>query len=169
MVISNGEVSEAVGGGLCQLSNFLFWILLHCDVEIVERYHHSVDVFPDSGRTVPFAAGATIFSNYIDLKIKNTSKQPLQIKLWLTESQLKGQILSTKHEKIKSHIFEKNHFFIKNKDQYFRYNEIWREKLLNGNKLGKEKIIENFAPVKYCIDENYIKERNLSLIRIDSQ
>ena len=38
MVISNGAVSKAVGGGLCQLSNFLFWILMHCDVKIIERY-----------------------------------------------------------------------------------------------------------------------------------
>jgi vancomycin resistance protein VanW len=40
MLLSNGKVSKGIGGGLCQLSNFLFWILLHADVEIVERHHH---------------------------------------------------------------------------------------------------------------------------------
>lgn len=167
MILSNGNVSEGIGGGLCQLSNFLFWILLHCDVEIIERYHHSVDTFPDSGRTIPFGGGATIFCNYIDLKIKNISKYPLQIKLWLTDNQLKGQILSNKNSETKFHIVEKNHFFIKNKNQYFRYNEIWREKYINGEKIDEEKITENFAPVRYDINEDYVKNNNLTVVSIE--
>lgn len=107
MLLSNGKVSVGIGGGLCQLSNFLFWIFLHVDVEIIERHHHSVDAFPDSGRTLPFGSGATIFSNYLDLKIKNVSKHPLQIKLWLTDTCLKGQLLSDEPAEKKFHILEK--------------------------------------------------------------
>ncbi len=167
MVISNGKVSAGVGGGLCQLSNFLFWILLHCDVKIIERHHHSVDTFPDSGRTIPFGAGATIFCNYLDLKLKNISKEPLQIKLWLTDSQLKGQILSVKNKEIKFHLQEKNHYFIKNGLEYFRYNEIWREKHVQGIKITEEKIVENFAPVKYEVSEKYLKDNAFRVIDIN--
>lgn len=54
MLISRGKVVEGVGGGLCQLANLLYWIFLHTPTEIIERYHHSLDLFPDSGRVLPF-------------------------------------------------------------------------------------------------------------------
>ena len=169
IVLSNGEVGEAIGGGLCQLSNFIFWIFLHCDVAIVERYHHSVDVFPDSGRTIPFGAGATIFSNYIDLQIKNTSPYPFQIKIGLTDTQLKGSILSTNRSEKKFHLYEVNHYFLKcsstsiSDTTYFRYNEIWRDTLVDGIKVKEEKIVENFAPVKYEINEKLIQGKLITL------
>jgi len=166
MILSNGKVSRGIGGGLCQLSNFLFWILLHADVEIIERHHHSVDAFPDSGRTLPFGSGATIFNNYLDLKIKNISKNPLQIKLWLTDNSLKGQILSDKHSENKFHVCEKNHYFIKQLETYFRYNEIYRETFKNGIKVHDEKILVNFAPVIYPVTQEYLNERNYKLITL---
>ncbi|MCX6716212.1 MAG: VanW family protein [Candidatus Taylorbacteria bacterium] len=91
MLLSDGKIVRGIGGGLCQLSNLLYWLFLHSSVEIVERMHHSRDVFPDNERTIPFGSGATIFYNLIDLKVRNTSKYPIQLKLWLSESQLKGQ------------------------------------------------------------------------------
>jgi vancomycin resistance protein VanW len=166
MLLSNGRVAEGLGGGLCQLSNFLFWILLHADTEVIERHHHSKDVFPDSGRTLPFGSGATIFSNYLDLKIKNTSQNPLQIKLWLTKEYLKGQILSDKPSQYKFHIVERNHCFIKTKSKYFRYNEIYREKYIEGTKISEEKIVSNFAPVLYSINEDDVRNKNQKLILI---
>ncbi len=153
LVLSQGNMAQGVGGGLCQLSNFLFWIFLHTDVEIVERYHHSVDVFPDSGRTIPFGAGATVYSNYIDLKVKNVSPYPLQIKIGLTPTQLKGSILSTHTNHKKFHLYEVNHHFVKGAGKYFRYNEIWRDTFVMGIKTKEEKVIENFAPVMYSLDD----------------
>ena len=119
MLLSGGKVIEGMGGGLCQLSNFLFWIFLHVPSEVVQRYHHSIDVFPDSGRVLPFGSGATILYNFIDLKIKNISDQPLQLKMWITDKHLKGQLLVPKRIESKFHVFEKNHTFIKKDNKYF--------------------------------------------------
>lgn len=166
MLLSNGKVSKGMGGGLCQLSNFLFWILLHADVEIVERHHHSVDVFPDSGRTLPFGSGATIFDNYLDLKIKNISANPLQIKLWLTDICLKGQVLSDKPIEKKFHIIEKNHCFIDRNGKYFRYNELYRETYKKGVKISEEKILVNFVPVMYPVTQEYIEDYHYELISL---
>lgn len=164
MLLSSGKIIEGVGGGLCQLSNLLYWLFLHAPVEIVERYHHSMDVFPDSNRTLPFGSGATILYNFIDLKLKNTSKYPLQIKLWLTEKNLKGQILSPKRINKKFHVFEKNHYLIKQGKKYFRYNEIYREVKIKGKLRKREKIAVNFAPVLYKVTEEYIKENNFEVL-----
>jgi len=164
MLLANGQVVEGLGGGLCQLSNFLHWIFLHAPLAIIERYHHSLDVFPDSGRTLPFGSGATILYNFIDLKAKNVSKQPLQIKLWLTDNHLKGQILSPQPLPQKFHVFERNHYFIKRGNCYFRYNEIYRQTKINGVVQKTELAATNFAPVLYPITEDYLKQNNLSVL-----
>ncbi len=149
MLLSGGKVIEGVGGGLCQLSNLLFWLFLHTPTKITERQHHSIDVFPDSGRTIPFGAGATIYYNLIDLKIKNTSKYPLQLKLWLSEGQLKGQILSTQSIREKYHLEERAHYFVRTKNGVYRYNEIWRSTLVQGKIIHQDKVMTNCAPVMY--------------------
>jgi len=164
MLLSSGKVIEGLGGGLCQLSNFLYWIFLHTSIEIVERHHHSMDVFPDSGRTLPFGGGATILYNFIDLKLKNTSTYPFQLKIWLTDNHLKGQILSPRHTSQKFHIFENNHFFIKRGNKYFRYNEIYKETKVDGKVVKIEKITTNFAPVLYKITDEYLKKNNFKVL-----
>lgn len=146
------------------MSNFLHWIFLHAPFEITERYHHSLDVFPDSGRTLPFGGGATILYNFIDLKAKNISDQPLQIKLWLTADHLKGQILSPQPLAQKFHVFERNHYFIKRGDHYFRYNEIYRETKVKGNVQKIELVATNFAPVLYSVTEQYLKQNDLKAV-----
>ena len=164
MLLSDGKIIEGIGGGLCQLSNFLYWIFLHVPIETVERHHHSMDVFPDSERTLPFGGGATILYNFIDLKVKNRSKYPLQLKIWLTDYHLKGQILSPYSIPEKFHVFEKNHFFIKRGKKYFRYNEIYKETKIKGKVERTEKIITNFAPALYDVTEEYLQKNNFKVL-----
>ncbi|KKQ80813.1 MAG: hypothetical protein UT02_C0002G0038 [Parcubacteria group bacterium GW2011_GWC2_38_7] len=164
MLLSNGKVIEGIGGGLCQLSNFLYWIFLHAPIETVERFHHSMDVFPDSGRTLPFGGGATILYNFIDLKVKNISTYPLQLKIWLTDNHLKGQILSPRPISEKFHVFEKNHFFIKRGKKYFRYNNIYKETKVDGKVKKIEKITTNFAPVLYDVTDEYLQKNNFKVL-----
>jgi vancomycin resistance protein VanW len=169
MTLSNGAITEELGGGLCQLSNFLFWIFLHVPVEVIERHHHSKDVFPDSGRVLPFGSGATIFYNYVDLKIKNISNHPLQLKIWVSDKYLKGQILMSQRLESNFHVFEKNHYFIKRNNKYFRYNEIWREEKTNGKIIKTEEIITNFAPVMYEVNADYLKGNNFKVLDFTDQ
>lgn len=166
MLLSNGKIIEGPGGGLCQLSNFLCWIFLHTEVEIIQRYHHSMDVFPDSGRVLPFGSGATCLYNFIDLKLKNIGQAPLQLKIWLTEKHLKGQILSTDRKAFAFSVQEKNHCFIKKDDQFFRYNEIYRIRKKEGKIINTEFLFKNFAPVMYKIPPNYFEHNNYKLVEI---
>jgi len=172
MLLSNGKVIEGVGGGLCQMSNFLCWIFLHTDIKIIERHHHSRDVFPDSGRTLPFGSGATNFYNMMDFKIQNISEFPLQISLEITEKYLKGVICSPEKSLYTFSVYEKYHCFIKKNNQYFRYNQIWRKKMTKGTggKKGKllseTKIFTNFAPVYYEVTEEYLQKNNYTLITL---
>jgi vancomycin resistance protein VanW len=164
MLLSNGKVVSGVGGGLCQLSNFLYWIFLHTPTETKERYHHSMDVFPDSGRILPFGGGATVLYNFIDLKVKNISKSPWQLKLWLTDNHLKGQILSPVKATQKFHVLEKNHCFVKRGTKYFRYNEIYRRIAVDGKTTKTELVAVNFAPVLYRVTKDYLIKNNFKVL-----
>lgn len=94
MVLHYGKFKTGSGGGLCQLSNMIYWMTLHTPLTVVERHRHSFDVFPDSNRTQPFGSGATCVYNYRDLKIKNDTDETYQLKIWIDDKFLKGQILS---------------------------------------------------------------------------
>ena len=157
MLLSRGKVVSGVGGGLCQMGNLLHWMFLHAPVKIVERYHHSYDVFPDSGRVLPFGSGATLFYNYVDLVIKNTSDVPLQLKVWLTESHLKGQILTEVPFAEKIKVREENHLFLSWKGKWFRYNELYRETYIQGVLQQRTLALKNFAPVLYEVDPEVLR------------
>ncbi len=151
MQLSRGEVVRGVGGGLCQLSNLLYWMALHTPLEIVERHHHSFDPFPDDNRVLPFGSGAGVFFNYIDLRFYNPTDITFQLRLKLTDNHLKGAIYSDRETPHSYHILEKNHRFLRKDDKNFRENEIWREAIdrRTGNRVSETMVVKNFAEVKY--------------------
>lgn len=151
MVLQCGTFSSGIGGGLCQLSNLLYWMTLHTPLTVVERYRHSYDVFPDSNRVLPFGSGATCVYNYRDLMIKNETKQPFQIKVWLTNTELCGCIRSTVKPIESYQIYEKEHV-IKQElfGKYSRNNTLYRKIFdRHGIQIGDEFITENHALMMY--------------------
>ena len=167
MQLSRGEVVRGVGGGLCQLANLLYWMALHTPLEIAERHHHSFDPFPDENRVLPFGSGAGVFYNYVDLRFFNPTDVTFEIKLWITDSHLKGAIMSDIELPCSYHVFEKNHRFIRQNERNFRQNEIWRSLTdrRTGNKLGEELLVENFSEVKYDLDAAEIASQSLEQCR----
>ncbi|WP_338813978.1 VanW family protein [Bernardetia sp. Wsw4-3y2] len=152
MELSFGEAKTGIGGGICQSSNLLHWLALHSPLTINERHHHSFDPFPDDGRVLPFASGATVFYNYLDFQLTNTTDYTFQINLWLTDKLLEGEIRINEELDFAYHVFEKNHKFLEQKGDFFRTNEIWRNKILkfqSGKIVDTELITKNFGRVKY--------------------
>lgn len=156
----NGKVEEETGGGLCQLSTFLFWMFLHIPAKILERHNHSIDDFPGSGNNLPFRCGAAVLYNSVDLKIRNDHKYPIQLKLWVTENDLNGQIVSLGEMPGKINIVEDNHCFIKTGDKIYQYSEIYREIINNSGLIKKERTATNFTQVLYKVTDGFIKENN---------
>ncbi|MBR9860859.1 VanW family protein [bacterium] len=160
MELSFGEAKPGVGGGICQSSNLLHWLALHSPLDITERHHHSFDPFPDDGRVLPWASGATVFYNYLDFQITNNTQWTFQINLWLTEKLLEGELRVNEELDFAYHVFEKNHKFIRNGNEYFRSNEIWRNKIAkfkSGAILKEECIAKNFGRVMYVPDPELLK------------
>lgn len=128
MTLTNGRVKPGYGGGLCQLSNLIYWMALHTPLSIRERWRHSYDVFPDVSRTLPFGSGATVSYNYIDLQIQNNTVHPYQLGLWLTDEELCGEIRSNVSNPYQYQIVEKNHLITGPvAGRYLRHNELIRQ------------------------------------------
>jgi len=109
MILFYGGFTSGTGGGLCQLSNLIYWMTIHTPLKVIERHRHSYDVFPDSNRTQPFGSGATCVYNYRDLQIYNDTPLTYQLHLFLTAEELCGEWRSTEDQKNRYEIYEKKH------------------------------------------------------------
>jgi vancomycin resistance protein VanW len=161
LVLSGGELREDVGGGLCQLSNLIAYMFACSECVFVERKHHSRDVFPDYDRVVPFASGATIFFNLIDLKIKNTYSFPIKLNIRTTDTQLRGSLSLPAPLDYFVKLEEKESSYIKSSKTNILYRcnrlvRVFYEKRTK-NKIKEETLWVNTAQVMY--NESNVKER----------
>lgn len=109
MILENGKIRAGIGGGLCQLSNLIFWMSLHTPLTIVERWRHGYDVFPDANRTQPFGSGATCYYPFLDLVIKNQTSTSFQLRLRIDKEFLIGEWRSDVPLKERYRIEERDH------------------------------------------------------------
>jgi vancomycin resistance protein VanW len=151
MVLHYGKVQFGVGGGLCQLSNLIYWITLHTPLTVTERHRHSYDVFPDSKRTQPFGSGATCAFNYLDLQITNETPNTYQLVVYLTDTHLVGEWRSDTPAIRTYKVFEKEHrITLENWGGYMRHNRIHRKVYnMNQQQIDDEFITENHAIMMY--------------------
>lgn len=151
MTLHNGKISKDIGGGLCQLGNLLYWMVLHSPLTIKERWRHSYDVFPDINRKIPFGCGATLAYNYVDLQLENKTEQIFKIHLWLDDEYLNGEITCNEDLNVKYEVLETDHHFEQQWwGGYTRHNRIWKKKtdLLTGLETT-ELVTENNAIMMY--------------------
>lgn len=152
MILRRGQLHPGIGGGLCQLSNLIYWMTLHTPLTVIERWRHSYDVFPDANRTQPFGSGATCSYPNIDLQIKNETQQPFQLKLELSDSHLIGSWTSVHAIPYRYAISEQNHRIEHNSwGGYTRSNALWRTTydVKTGVEIKNELITENTALMMY--------------------
>lgn len=151
MVLFLGRIGSDVGGGLCQLSNLIFWMTLHTDLTVVERYRHSHDVFPDAHRSQPFGTGATCAYPHRDLMLRNDTQETYQLRLRVGKKNLEGEWLATAPPVHRFEIQERD----ARMDQaawggYVRHNAIWRWVFdREGNFLEDQPLFTNDAIMMY--------------------
>lgn len=151
LVLNYGHLTEGYGGGLCQLSNLLFWVILHSPLIVTERHRHSYDVFPDYNRTQPFGSGATCVYNYRDLRFKNITENKFQLVFEIKDGFLCAKLLSNTESNYKYKIIEKNHSIThEHWGKYIRHNQIFRKVFNSQNEFLKDELIcENHALMMY--------------------
>ncbi|MCB6992126.1 VanW family protein [bacterium 210820-DFI.6.37] len=151
MVLKSGSFSSGIGGGLCQLSNLIFWMACHTPLTIRERHRHSYDVFPDSNRTQPFGSGATCYYNYMDLMLENNTDQTFQLCFSVTEKELKGQVFCEKKLPYTYEVYEKDHRITAEYWGGYTRNNVLRRRTrdADGSVVKDEYLTENHALMMY--------------------
>lgn len=155
LVISNSNLKTGIGGGLCQMANMVHWLVLHTPLTVTELHHHSDALFPDVKRRSPFGTGTSVSYKALDYRFKNTTKYPIQIRVWLDDTFLYGEIRSTVDLKDKYKIVEEDNYYAKDDDgKYYRNSKVYRIIYDKETKQEKKKelILNNHSQVMYDYD-----------------
>jgi vancomycin resistance protein VanW len=156
LIIANGKPSQGIGGGMCQLSNLIHWMVLHSELTIVEHHHHDgLDLFPDFGRQIPFGTGTSISYNYIDYRLRNDTSNTYQLRLCVDGEYLRGELRATEPQLHTFHIHAKNEFFSREDGLIYRNGQVFRDVIdsITGNCLESQLIRTNHAKVMYDLRE----------------
>lgn len=152
MILRDGKFAAGIGGGLCQMSNLIYWMSLHTPLTVIERWRHGYDVFPDASRKQPFGSGATCAYPYIDLQIKNDTNREFQLRLEVLDDYLAGSWMSDQDIDYNFEVYERDHE-IKQElfGEYSRNNRIYRKLIdkKSGDVISDELIAENHALMMY--------------------
>ncbi len=79
----NGTTVETYGGGICQVSTTLYNAVIRAELEVTERFNHSMIV-----NYVDPSADAAIAGTYKDLKFVNNTDAPIYIEGYTADRQL---------------------------------------------------------------------------------
>lgn len=85
--ISDGEIIQAYGGGICQAATTVYGAALRADMQIVARTNHT---YPSV--YCPIGQDATVSYPSCDFKFKNSSNYPIFIKAFMSGKTLTVQI-----------------------------------------------------------------------------
>ena len=163
LTIAKGQPAQGIGGGLCQLSNLIHWLILHSELTITEHHHHDgLDLFPDFGRQIPFGTGTSISYNYIDYRFKNETTNTYQLCLWVDDEYLCGELRAEEMLPHTFHIHAENEYFSREGGIIYRNGQVYRDVIdrSTGRCVESQLIRTNHARVMYeCPPSIVIQER----------
>lgn len=128
LTLINGKLTTVKGGGMCQISNLLFWMFLHSPLTILERHGHKIKEFPDPKGDTLIGVDATITEGWLDLKVKNETQEVFQIQLSFTEDAMVGTLCSNLPQTYRYAIQNTNLVYLKEQKRIFQEVEIRKEK-----------------------------------------
>ena len=160
LTIEKGKPARGIGGGLCQLSNLIHWMVLHSELTITEHHHHDgMDLFPDFGRQLPFGTGTSISYNYIDYRVKNNTLNTYQLRLKVDDEYLRGELRAVEPQPHSFHIHGENEHFSRENGVVYRNGQVFRDIVdrVTGRCIESQLIRTNHAKVMYEIDDDSVK------------
>jgi len=153
LTINHSGPESGIGGGLCQFTNLLHWMVLHSPLDIVEHHHHGeIDLFPDFNRQIPFGTGTSIVYNYLDYRVQNNTENTFQLRICVSDEHLRGELRAAVPLGVKYHLKEHDAHFQEGPDgEVYRRNKVFRSTRdkRTGNEIAHELIVENNAKVLY--------------------
>lgn len=161
LTISAGKPSSGIGGGLCQLTNLLHWMVLHTPLTVIEHHHHDqLDLFPDYNRQIPFGTGTSICFNYLDYRVRNDTDRAYQLLVWVDGEYLRGEVRSDSSQPLRYHIRTEGEGFVLEDGTVYRVGRVLRDVVdpVTGNLLERQLLRTNHARVLYDTENLDIRD-----------
>lgn len=76
------------GGGLCQLSGIMYYLILEAGLDILERHPHSLDIYTEESRYTPIGSDATVVYGHKDLRFLNSFDFPISFQFEILEEEI---------------------------------------------------------------------------------
>ena len=151
----NGKIVGSYGGGLCQLSNMLFWMFLHTPMTIIERHGHAVESFPSTTEDLPFGTDATISEGWLDLKVRNGTNHSFQVVILFDGKYMYGKILSQKPVHTNYTVFNSSVSYIKRNEIIYQISVVCREEVnQETGEHTKRELCTNQCEIAYPLPDN---------------
>jgi vancomycin resistance protein VanW len=152
LVLRQGTLGAGVGGGMCQLTNLLYWMTLHSPLTVVERWRHSYDVFPDDHRTQPFGSGATCAFPGLDLQVENRTDVAFRLSVRVAEGRLEGSWTAGSPVPERYEVYEAEHAVAEESPGVRVRRNVLRRRVLDpgGALVLDEEVARNEARVMYA-------------------
>ena len=160
LILVNGRIEASYGGGLCQVSNMLFWMFLHTPLTIVERHGHRVESFPSTDEDQPCGTDATVNEGWLDLKVKNDTDQTFQILITFDAEYMYGEICSDREWPVSYEIFNRNVRYIKKDGRVYQTALVCRiQEDAARHTRQEEELYQNRCEIGYTLPSDiYIEE-----------
>lgn len=136
LVLIDGHIVPRIGGGICHLSNLLYYTFLHTPLTIVERHGHKIKSFPNPDKNSLDGVDATISSGWLDLKVRNDTNNIYQIVIDFDDNYMYAKILSDNNLNKKISIINDNFKYIKKNNKIYESVEVI--KIIKDKKSNKE-------------------------------
>ncbi|TGE35505.1 glycopeptide resistance accessory protein VanW [Desulfosporosinus fructosivorans] len=147
LCVVNDELVTVPGGGLCHLSNLLFWLFLHTPLIIVERHPHQIKDFPSPDEDEPDGVDATVSEGWLDLKVKNNTNLTFQIEISIDGPYIYGRIFVDQAKGYRYEVINRDKSFFKKDGKTFERVSVCRQEI---DIKSKQVISENILYTDVC-------------------
>jgi vancomycin resistance protein VanW len=109
---------------------------------------------------LPWGVGCSIVYNYVDLVVRNDTATTFQLRTWVGDRHLKGELRADRPVPTSYSVEARNEEFLRVDGLVYRRNEIWRTILdkRTGDVIADELVKRNHALVKYAPPEELVRE-----------
>ncbi|WP_312091947.1 glycopeptide resistance accessory protein VanW [Aminipila sp.] len=156
LVVVNGKLTTAPGGGMCQLTNLLFWVFLHSPLTIVERHGHRIKDFPESPSDAPIGVDATISEGWLDLKVRNDTEKAFQINIDFDDERIIGRIFASEDDGIKYQVKNEEVFYYRKHGAVFEEVDVIQKKISKRTDdcIATKTLYRNKCEIGYTLPES---------------
>lgn len=157
--VIDGKTVPSYGGGLCMLSDMLFWMFLHTPLTVTERHGHAALSFPSTTEDLPKGTDATVNEGWLDLKVCNKTENTFQIEIDFAAAAMYGRILAKDAVNMEYSVFNPSVTYRKAGGKIYQIASVCRmETDTDSGSKTERKLYVNRCQIGYRLPDNLIME-----------